>query len=66
MQNSQPKPRILVVDDNRVSTDTLARLLKNHGYEAQTAYDGVEGVEQVDSLRPVVILLDIGMPRQNG
>jgi CheY-like chemotaxis protein/two-component sensor histidine kinase len=63
---SQEKFRILVVDDNRVSTDTLATLLRYDGHEVQTAYDGVEGVEAFGSFHPDVIVLDIGMPRLNG
>ncbi len=58
--------RILVVDDNRDSADSLAMLLRITGNEVHTAYDGVEGVEAAGRLRPDVVLLDIGMPRLNG
>ena len=65
---SPPAPgrRILVVDDNRDNTDSLALLLQLEGHEARTAYDGVDGVELADRWRPDVVLLDIGMPRRNG
>lgn len=58
--------RILVVDDNRDSADSLAMLLKLMGHTVDTAHDGVEGVEKAATFRGDVILLDIGMPRLNG
>ncbi len=58
--------RIIIVDDNRDSADALAMLLQLYGYETDTAYDGLEGVEAAEQLRPDAVLLDIGMPRLNG
>ena len=58
--------RILVVDDNRDSADSLAMLLTMMGHETQTAYDGLEGVDAADSFRPDLALVDIGMPKLNG
>jgi len=58
--------RILVVDDNRDSADSLAMLLRLTGNEVHTAYDGVEGFEAAERWKPDVVLLDIGMPRLNG
>lgn len=58
--------RILVVDDNRVSADSLARLLHLTGNETHTAYDGLKAVEAAATLRPDVVLLDIGLPKLNG
>ena len=61
-----PKRRILIVDDNRDSADSLAMLLKVLGHEVGTAYDGEQAVETAASMRPDVVLLDIGMPKLNG
>jgi two-component system CheB/CheR fusion protein len=58
--------RILVVDDNRDSADSMALLLKLSGNETHTAADGLEAIEAAQSLRPDVILLDIGLPSLNG
>ncbi len=58
--------RILVVDDNRDSVDSLAMVLSMLGHEVHTAHDGVEAVESASNVRPDVILLDIGLPRMNG
>ncbi|HEX2139642.1 MAG TPA: ATP-binding protein [Woeseiaceae bacterium] len=58
--------RILVVDDNRDSADSLAMLLAHAGHDTHTAHDGFAALEAAESLRPHVILLDIGMPQLNG
>ncbi len=58
--------RILVVEDNRDSAESLAMLLTLAGNETHTAYDGLEAVEAAATFRPDVILLDIGLPRMNG
>jgi PAS domain S-box-containing protein len=69
-EDEEPKPatkcRILIVDDNQDSADSLAMLLKIKGYEVATAYDGEQAVEAAGTLRPDVVLLDIGMPKLNG
>jgi CheY-like chemotaxis protein len=44
----------------------LAKTLELMGHDAHTAYDGPEAVHAAESLRPDVILLDIGLPRMNG
>ena len=58
--------RILVVDDNRDSADSLAMLLKVMGHEVSTAYGGEEAVEAGAAFVPDVVLLDIAMPTLNG
>lgn len=60
------KKRILVVDDNRDSANTLAMLLKISGYETQTAGDGASAIESTADFKPEVILLDIGLPDMSG
>ena len=58
--------RILIVDDNRDSADSLAMLLRIMGNDIRTAYDGQEGVDVAGQFRPDVALLDIGLPKLNG
>ncbi len=60
------KRRILVVDDNRDSADSLTLLLSMLGNEVHTAYDGQEAVEAAAAFQPEVVLLDIGLPKLNG
>ena len=58
--------RILVVDDNQDSADSLRLLLQLTGHRTETAEDGVVALEKAEAFRPDVILLDIGLPRLNG
>jgi PAS domain S-box-containing protein len=58
--------RVLVVDDNRDSAESLAMLLRLRGHHADIAFDAAAALEAAQSLRPEVVLLDIGMPRMNG
>lgn len=58
--------RILIVDDNRDSADSLTMLLRLMGNDTRTAYDGQEGVALAGEIQPDVILLDIGLPKLNG
>jgi PAS domain S-box-containing protein len=63
---SMPPRRILVVDDNVDSTESLAMLLKLAGHETRQAYDGVTAVEMAEQFNPELVLLDIGLPKLNG
>ena len=58
--------RVLVVDDNEDAADLLAYALQNIGYQTRTAYDGPSALRIVDSFRPDIALLDIGLPVMNG
>lgn len=61
-----PKPRILVVDDNKDAADSLGMLLRMMGNEVRIAQDGLEAVEAAAAFQPEVVLLDIGLPKLNG
>jgi len=56
------KKSILVVDDNERLVTLVARLLESAGYEARTAFDGLEGLEKARTEHPDLIILDIVMP----
>jgi PAS domain S-box-containing protein len=61
-----PGRRILVVDDNEDSAESLTVLLNLAGHQTQTAYDGLEAIEAAAAFKPDVVLLDIGLPKLNG
>jgi CheY-like chemotaxis protein len=61
-----PRRRILVVDDNRDSAESMAALLGLLGNEVITAHDGIEAIEAAEQVRPDVVFMDVGMPRLNG
>jgi len=58
--------RILVVDDDPDTADTLAKLISMFGYEATAIYAGREAVEQTALLAPEMALIDIEMPDLDG
>jgi len=58
--------RILVVDDNQDSADTLGDLLRLWGHEVQLAHDGPQALACAESFRPEIVLLDIGLPGMDG
>jgi CheY-like chemotaxis protein len=60
------KKRVLVVEDNTDSAETLAAMLDIMGHEAHIAHDGQEGLAEVARLNPSVVLLDIGLPGMTG
>jgi CheY-like chemotaxis protein len=61
-----PKRRMLVVDDNRDSAESMAMMLKLLGNDVRVAHDGIEAIEAAEKFHPQVILMDVGMPRLNG
>lgn len=58
--------RVLVVEDNRDSAESLRRLLTIHGYDVSLAYTGTEGVETAQRACPDVVICDIGLPGMDG
>src|SRR5690606_19430491 len=54
--------RVLVIDDNRDSADTMVQVLQLLGHEARSAYGAVDGVRTAEAFRPRVVLLDLNMP----
>jgi CheY-like chemotaxis protein len=61
-----PPLRILVVDDNRDSARTMAKILEIDGHSVVCAYDGKAVIEQVAAQKSQVVLLDIGLPGIDG
>jgi CheY-like chemotaxis protein len=52
----KPRPTVLVVDDERVITDTLAMILTLRGYESSAAYNGWTGLQRARDIKPAMIL----------
>lgn len=62
----QPQRRILVVDDNVDSAETLAMLLSLEGHTTQTAHHGRMALEVAEQFEPDAVFLDIGLPGMSG
>ena len=60
------KARILVVDDDRPTVMIISSVLKKHGYEVFTAFDGYSGLRKAQEEKPHLIILDIMMPGMDG
>jgi len=58
--------RMLIVDDNRDSAESLAMLQQMSGHETRTAHDGVHALAAAAEFQPDVVLLDIGLPGMDG
>jgi PAS domain S-box-containing protein len=58
--------RVLVVDDNRDSAESMALLLRLVGHEVRVAFDGPDALEAAARFRPDLVLLDIGLPGMTG
>ena len=57
---------IMIVDDSVTVRKVTSRLLERQGFDVITAKDGVDAIEQLENVKPDLMLLDIEMPRMDG
>lgn len=62
----QPRPTVLLVEDDDAVLDTFARMLRLEGYEVFTSARPDEGLQQAEQRVPDVIILDFRMPLLDG
>ena len=65
-RNSNARRLVMIVDDSVTVRKVTSRLLERQGYDIVTAKDGVDAIEQLENVRPDLMLLDIEMPRMDG
>ena len=58
--------RILLVEDNEMNRDMLARRLRARGFEVELAIDGAAGIERVTESLPDLVLMDMRLPEVDG
>ena len=57
---------VMIVDDSVTVRKVTSRLMERQGFAVATAKDGVDAMNQLQTIRPDVVLLDIEMPRMDG
>ncbi|BAU95267.1 two-component system response regulator [Corynebacterium suranareeae] len=58
--------KILVVDDEHAVRESLRRSLSFNGYTVLLAEDGIQALEMIEKEQPVLVILDVMMPRMDG
>jgi DNA-binding response OmpR family regulator len=58
--------RVLVADDDRVTADSLAVLVRMWDHDARVAYDGAAALDMTFAYHPDVLLLDVALPEMDG
>ena len=59
-------PKILIIDDDEVQLRLQQTILADQGYSVHSTADGPQGITLYKSLRPDLVLLDIGLPSVSG
>lgn len=63
---SNPRRRVLLVDDDSNVLSALAVLLEKQGFVVETAIDGIQALSKVRELAPDILIVDVEMPKLNG
>jgi DNA-binding NtrC family response regulator len=67
MTDSHTRPvRVLVVDDEAAARSALSELLREEGYEVQSAADGYKALGRIEQWVPDVVITDVKMPALGG
>ncbi len=60
------KPKLLIIEDEKITRLSLADILTHEGYEVSTAGDGESGLERFRAERPQIVITDLRLPRCDG
>jgi CheY-like chemotaxis protein len=63
---TQVRPKVLVVDDERVIADSLAMILNQSGFETRAVYSGEKALEAAREFAPDMLITDVIMADLNG
>ena len=58
--------KVLIVEDEENERTGLAELASLWGFKCETARDGVEALEKIESWSPAIVVTDLMMPRMDG
>lgn len=65
-EETPARKRVLIVDDSITVREVESRLLKNQGYEVDTAVNGMDGWNALRTGHYDLVISDVDMPRMNG
>jgi CheY-like chemotaxis protein len=66
MPNLDQDRRVLIVDDEKTTSETLTAIFRNHGYQARAAHSAEEAIDVIAEWQPDLALLDVNLPGMNG
>jgi len=66
MRTSKEKGKILIVDDEEKIRSILALILREEGFDVESARDGFDAIDKARSFAPHVLIVDLQMPRMDG
>ena len=63
---TQKRTKVLVVDDDQFISEMYILKLRESGFDAESAADGVAALEKIKKNEPAIVLLDIVLPNMDG
>ncbi len=57
---------VVVIDDDKVTSSLLKKLLSDHGFQVHTAFDGESGLQLVQKIKPALVICDMLLPKMHG
>src|ERR1700733_4394466 len=66
MANLDEGRKVVVVDDEKITSNTLTVIFGNYGYQTRAAYSAEEAIDVIAEWQPDLALLDVNLPRMNG
>ncbi len=57
---------VVVIDDDKVTSSLLKKLLSDQGFQVHTAFDGESGLQLVQSIKPALVICDMLLPKMHG
>jgi two-component system response regulator AtoC len=66
MQATRGNEKILIVDDEEKVRTILTAVLRDEGYDVETAQDGIEAIAKAATFAPQLAIVDLRMPRMDG
>lgn len=58
--------KILIIEDEQLISNLIKMTLDDEGYICETAFDGEQAIDKIDTINPDLILLDVMLPKISG